>query len=48
MASTSSTSPAKYNPFVCLLSKVLKSILSKATPPQVTNSSLNVVFPETL
>src|SRR5688572_22959919 len=47
-ASMSSTSPAKYNPFIFLLSMVLKSTSFKFTPPQATNSSLKVVLPETL
>ena len=41
------TSPAKYRPLQTLLCRVLKLISSRLSPPQVTNSSLNVVFPET-
>lgn len=43
----SSTSPAKCSPEHTRLSIVLKSTSANFTPPHVTNSSLNKLFPTT-
>ena len=47
-ASIFKISPAKYKVGYNLLSKLLKLISFKSTPPAVTNYSLKVLFPSTL
>ena len=45
MPSIFNASPAKYKPFVCIASRVQGFMFDNAMPPDVTNSSLNVVLP---